>query len=117
MDVTAQVISIAAAIAILVFIAGWMILRQRDKKEGDASRKTSGQATPRSRRDARWKDKTTGKTNRAAQESPPAWKGNRSGGAPEKDRVVSTPELKNSASHEDKVFTITPPGKNGRPKH
>jgi hypothetical protein len=117
MNITAQVISIAVAIAILAFIAYWMLLRPRDKEDGRALGKKGRKSNPRSRRDARQKETTTGKSNQAAQDILQAVKENPPGDEPEKDREASSPELKETTHQEDTVYTITLPGKNGRPKH
>jgi hypothetical protein len=117
MNTTVQVISIALAIAVLAFLGYWILLRPRDQEGRDAHGKMGDRASLHSRQDARQKGKTSEKTQPAALDEQLASSENPPGSAPEKDRAASSPELKDSIRQEDTVFTITPPGKNGRPKH
>ena len=116
MNVITQVISIAAAIAILILIGVWMVLRQRDKKpQKDVSQKIVRQSTRSSRLRVRRNEKTTG--HRTIQDVLPEWKEIQPVELPEKEETDRSPELEDSSSQARNIVAITPPGKNGRAKH
>ncbi len=116
MNVLTQVISIAAAVAILIAIGVWMILRQRDKKtQKDLLTKIAHPATRSARLRTRRNEKTA--DERRSPDILPDWKEIRSEELPEKDEAASPTEADESSNPAHNVIAITPPGKNGRPKH
>ncbi len=108
MNLPVEIISIVIVVVVLALVAVWAMVRMRNKAKGESSR-----AAFISRREAR---RFTGASSHEPAEKHSSWRENSSKETPEIDRVVSSPELKNSSNQEDQVYTITPPGKNGHHK-